>query len=562
LDTAVDFDGVNDFVEVLDAAKLRVSGSFAVEMWIKPHGANVFHKYFVNKGNWLAVIFGYGPNSFYDSLNFLAAAHGGFCEPGYPTAIAEIAMAGEQENWHHIVYTYNQINNAWQGYKNGNLYFSQTCQFSLDSSHADPLRIGTSDPNAGENNHVNATIDEVAIYDEYMPAAQVLSHYQKALAANSELRFEQALTLLGGGGALDGAQTVAVSPDGAHVYVASDTDDALNLYNRNATTGVLTFASARVDNIDGIDGLNGVFGVAISADGKSLYATGEAEDELARFDRNPTTGVLSQGVSYVIHDGVGMGSGGQTDGLNAAKGIALSPDGKSIYVAGQGDDSIALFARDPSTGAITDYVQVIKDISNINFALNGAWAVAVSPDNAHVYVTSDIEDAVNVFSRDLTTGSLTWLETRRDNQGGVNGLMNARSITISPDGKHVYVTGRSDDAVAIFSRATSGPNFGKLTFVTAVGGMNGATSIACDPAGARCYVAAELGDALYAFSRNPTTGVLTLLDVDQDAIADTSDCAAVTNGLNGVRGVAVSPDSANVYAAGFTDDAVSGYSVW
>lgn len=551
--TAVDFDGVNDYVEVADASKLRVSGSFAIEMWIKPHGELVQHKYFFNKGNWLAVIFGYGPD-LSDSLNFLAAAHGGFCEPGYSTNTAEIPMSGDQDSWHHIVYSYNQLTNAWEGYKDGDQVFSTTCQFSLDSSHSDVLRIATSDPGAGENNHVNAAIDEFALYDDYLPAAQVAAHYTKALASNSALRFEQVVT------GLDGAQGVAVSADGAHVYVVSDVDDSIDVFSRSAT-GVLTSVQTVSDG-GSFDGLNGAFGVAVSSDGKSVYVTGEAEDELARFDRNPTTGELSQGLGYVIHDGVGMGSCGTVDGLNAAKGVAVSPDGKHVYVAGQGDDSIAVFARDTSTGAITDCVQVIKDSSNANLALNGAWAVAVSADNAHVYVTSDLEDAVNVFSRNTTSGVLTFVEAKRDNTGGVNGLMNARSVAICPDGKHAYVTGKGDDLVAIFSRPTSSGTFGQLTFVSTVGSLNGPTSVVCDATNNRVYVASELDDSVRVYSRNPTTGALTLLDTDTDGVQDTTDCAAVTNGLNAVRGIAVSPDSANVYAAGFSDDAVSGYSVW
>lgn len=567
-DTAVDFDGVNDFVEVLDAAKLRLSGSFAIEMWVKPHGTFVGHKYFINKGNWLALIFGYGPN-YPDSINFLAAAHGGFCEPGFPTGLAEIQLHGEEENWHHIVYTYNHLTNVWQGYKDGSLAFSTTCGFSLDSSHSDPLRIATSDPGAGENNHINATIDEVALYDDYLPSAQVVAHYNNALAANSPLRFEQRLSVLNGVPGLNGAQGVATSGDGAHVYATSDIDDSIVVFTRSAITGALTYAFQKKDGVGGIDGLNGAFGLVVSADGKSVYATGEAEDKLARFDRNPVTGDLSQGVGYVIQDGVGSGSGGPIDGLNAPKEVAVSADGKSVYVTALNDDSVAVFARDPNTGAITDFVQVIKDISSPSLALNGAWGVAVSPDSAHVYVTSDLEDAVNVFSRNTTTGALTLLETKRDGVSGVDGIQNARSVAISSDGKHAYVAGRSDDAVAIFSRATSGGNFGRLTYVGlvkdgvgSVDGLNGATSVACDPPGSRCYVAGELDDAVAAFSRNPTTGMLTFLEQEKDAITDTSDCASATDGLNAVRAVAVSPDSANVYSAGFTDDAVSSFSVW
>jgi 6-phosphogluconolactonase (cycloisomerase 2 family) len=37
--------------------------------------------------------------------------------------------------------------------------------------------------------------------------------------------------------------------------------------------------------------------------------------------------------------------------------------------------------------------------------------------------------------------------------GGVDGLYGASSIAISPDEKHLYTSGRDDDAVAVFSQS-------------------------------------------------------------------------------------------------------------
>src|SRR5947207_1292605 len=52
--------------------------------------------------------------------------------------------------------------------------------------------------------------------------------------------------------------------------------------------------------------------------------------------------------------------------------------------------------------------------------LTGATSVAVSPDGGHVYVVSTDDAAVAVFSRNLTTGSLTFVEAKFDGQNGVN----------------------------------------------------------------------------------------------------------------------------------------------
>jgi 6-phosphogluconolactonase (cycloisomerase 2 family) len=74
----------------------------------------------------------------------------------------------------------------------------------------------------------------------------------------------------------------------------------------------------------------------------------------------------------------------------------------------------------------------------------------LSPDGKHLYATSAGDDAVAVFSRDSTTGALTYVEMQQDGVGGVDGLESAGYVTLSPDGKHLYATGWLDDAVAVF----------------------------------------------------------------------------------------------------------------
>ena len=46
------------------------------------------------------------------------------------------------------------------------------------------------------------------------------------------------------------------------------------------------------------------------------------------------------------------------------------------------------------------------------------------------------------------------MEVHKDGVGGVDGLDGANSVTMSPDGKHVYTTAQFDDAVAVFSVAS------------------------------------------------------------------------------------------------------------
>jgi len=140
-----------------------------------------------------------------------------------------------------------------------------------------------------------------------------------------------------------------------------------------------------------------------------------------------------------------------------------------------------------------------------NLGLKGAISVAISPDDKHVYVASEAEDALTVLSRDSLNGSLKLVEVERDGVGGVDGLNAAWSVVVSPDGEHVYVAGRDDSAVAVFSR---NPASGALAFlemekqgVDGVDGISGAVGVDISPDGDYVYVAGFDSDAIAWFEQ-------------------------------------------------------------
>jgi Lactonase, 7-bladed beta-propeller len=191
---------------------------------------------------------------------------------------------------------------------------------------------------------------------------------------------------------LDGATHLAVSPDGKHVYAASSVDDSVVVLSRSTGTGALSFVQQLKDGVGGVDGLDGAAGIAVSPDGKHVYATGEEEDAIAAFAREPTTGALS--FIAFLQDGAGG-----VDGLDQAFGVATSPDGANVYATGIGDDAIATFARDPTTGVLTFLEQEKDGVDGVD-GLGGAVDVDVACDGRAVYETAGEDDAVAAFARE------------------------------------------------------------------------------------------------------------------------------------------------------------------
>lgn len=301
-----------------------------------------------------------------------------------------------------------------------------------------------------------------------------------------------------GDGTVDGlndARKLTVSPDGKHVYVAASIDDAVGVFSRSSN-GSLTFVEVQKDGVGGVDGLDGALWVRVSPDGKHVYAAGAIDDKVAVFSRNVTTGALT----FVEVQEQGVGG---VDGIDGIGWVSFSSDGKHLYTAAPLTNAVAVFSRNATTGALT-FVEVLKDGVGGVDGLDGANTLTVSPDGKHLYATAQNDNAVAVFSRNATTGALTFVEILKDGIGGVDGLAFAHSVTVSPDGSHVYAGGASDDAVAVFSRnATTGA----LTFLEiqkdGVGGVDGldfANSVSMSPDGKHLYAGGSIDDAVAVFS--------------------------------------------------------------
>jgi len=340
--------------------------------------------------------------------------------------------------------------------------------------------------------------------------------------------------------------SVTVSPDGKNVYAASYDDNSVVMFSRSEATGDLTYMDIVKDGENGVDGLHRAYSVTVSPDGKHAYATGNNDDALVIFDRDQTTGELTF-IERIKDNVAGV------DGLNGARFVKVSDDGNYVYVAAYYDDAISVFERNAATGELI-YIQLVKDGVNGVDGLNGANSFAISADGNYAYATGYADDAIVSFSRDPADGTLVFIETYKNGVANVNGLNGAHSAVVSSDGKSLYVCGYNDNSVSAFSRNTT---TGKLTFVemykdgvNGVDGLTGARAVALNPDGTHFYAVSGGENAIVLFERDENTSALTYQLKHEDGIDN-------VNGLSGARFVALDPFGRHIYVAGADDDAIA-----
>ena len=410
----------------------------------------------------------------------------------------------------------------------------------------------------------------------------------------------------GTGRGLFGPYEVALDPDGKHVYAASPLSNTVAVLTRNATTGGLTQVAGTAGCVSesGSNGCADVYGIAsvsdvvVSPDGAHVYTTmAGADGVLAVFSRDGTTGALTQlaGTAGCVSATGSSGACTVGRGLNSASDVSLSPDGSTVYTASPVDDAIGVFARNPSTGVLTQAAGAAGCVSETGAgmpggagdqcadgrALDGARAVVVSADGADVYAASDTSDAIARFSRTASSGALAQPSATsgcisQTGTGGAcldgNGFDGVRALVLSPDGAQLYTASTQDSALAILTRGEGGAlsqaagTAGCFSDTGSGGtcadgiGMTGATEVAVDPGGTRVWVSGTSTSAVATFFRGspglvrpPGTAACT------SETGTTNDGGVCADGraLSGVRGIQPSPDGRFLYAAGESSDAVT-----
>jgi len=188
---------------------------------------------------------------------------------------------------------------------------------------------------------------------------------------------------------LESARAVTVSADGHNLYVGGGT--TISVFTRAPKTGALTQLAGPLGCLSSSSGtgcghalgLSGVAQIALSPDGRHLYAVSSIAGSVTAFARDLATGALTQlrGAAGCVRPGGGGGCASGI-GLAGATALAIAPDGRSLYVASHDANAVASFSIDPVRGALLQLGGESVLAFTMHHVVSDAWSVALFVEEA------------------------------------------------------------------------------------------------------------------------------------------------------------------------------------
>jgi 6-phosphogluconolactonase len=213
-------------------------------------------------------------------------------------------------------------------------------------------------------------------------------------------------------------------------------------------------------------------------------------------------------------------------------GINCTADGRFVFVPALGHDQIVQFAFDAASGRLTP-----NSPAALPFPRNaGPRHLVFSPDRRHVYALMELSGDVATLALDAATGTLTQLGSAAllpperalppssytpptNAPAGPNSptpVVWAADIGVTPDGRFVYASERTNSTVSCFRRDVYS---GRLDFAGVFDVDTQPRSFAIDPWGRYLIAAGEKTGTLGVFAIDAATGGLSLLDRQDIGVA-------------------------------------------
>ena len=270
----------------------------------------------------------------------------------------------------------------------------------------------------------------------------------------------------GGDGGNGNSATATISADGSEVVfqsdasnlVATDTNNATDVFVRNLKTGVTSLVSANQSNADSGDFES--YGPVLSGDGNHVVFLSHADDLQSVHKHNLVVDVYERNLTTGVTTLISVNTAGTDSIISNASEPSVSPDGRYVAFVDEGPPQV--FVRDTQAGTTV--------VASINAAgTAGGDSNSTEPTlsaDGHVVAFLSVADNLvslpthglpNVFVRNLMTGVTTLVSINAAGTAGGDSGSESTSessnflngpVVLTPDGTKVAFVSLADDLVA------------------------------------------------------------------------------------------------------------------
>jgi 6-phosphogluconolactonase len=257
------------------------------------------------------------------------------------------------------------------------------------------------------------------------------------------------LCLQGGFDGIRNPSFLALHPGGRFLFAVSeigagrdDAPGAVHALRIDGEPGSLQLVSLNHRSTDGDDPCH----LALDGTGRWLAVSNYGSGSVAVFPIL-ADGRLGERASSVRHAGSGPNTQRQ-EGPHAHSALFL-PGDRFLVAADLGIDRLVVYAFDGDTGApaLHDEIEAAPGA--------GPRHMALHPGQRHLFVVNELESSVTAYVCDPGSGRLRALQSVSTVPRGVPDNT-AADIHVSPSGRHVYVSNRGHDSIAVFAFDPSG----------------------------------------------------------------------------------------------------------
>ena len=299
---------------------------------------------------------------------------------------------------------------------------------------------------------------------------------------------------------IDNPTFLAVSPDGRTLYATSEVlgwnEGTVTAYAIDPASGALEYLNKRPTR--------GSIAAQASFDrsGKFLLVVNYGVGPVTQKPNRSLVvyplladGSIGAPVAEVTHEG--RGSDPTRQERPHAHCVLAAPDNSHFVVSDLGLDQLVVYRFD---GALTEHVRVALPPGS------GPRHFVFHPHLPCLYVGNELNSSVATIDFDLEKSRLTVRAVVATVPPSGAAGNHCSEIKVSPDGRWLYVANRGHDSLALFSIAASTGDLTPMGNIPAKGKTP--RHFAFDPSGQFLAVANQDSDAIAVFAANKDTGAL------------------------------------------------------